>query len=283
MAYGLSARRIIAGFMILVLIASCAMDNSGPGKPDRSLIMSESSRMIDLHLSDVLRVLEENNELGDSLSYQGTITGEVVARGLLEMENGEEYMDFLYYTDQFQSVDEVLAAASSLVSESELAGIRTEADRIEARLLELADIETRALNETQKADFYKDLRKMVIKSVVLLTAALVYAAIPNTVLWGKVTAATAVSIAAGIVASAFMRIIETKNSDSAAANQTFSDWIKELSTEPTVSWAIAAGVINTGKSLGYSPVTTSIILAIFAIYGIKDDLKPILEKYNFKV
>ena len=283
MKYELTAKRFVAAFMALALGVSCSMNSAGPGKPDRSIIASESSRMIDQHLERVLRVMEENGENTAKYTAQGTLTGEIVTRGLEDEANGEKYMDFLYYSDRFETVDDVLKAAEGIVSPSSLEEIRTEADKIESRLLEVAEIETRALNETQKAEFYKDIRKLVVKSVVLLTAALVYAAIPNTVFWGKITAATAVSISAGIVASAFMRIIERRNSDQSSTAQTFADWLKEVTTEPTVSWAIAAGVINTGKSLGYSPVTTAIILTIFTVYGIKDDLKPILEKYNFKV
>ena len=282
MEYGLIARRFVAAFMAFALMVSCSM-NTGVAKPDRTIIVSESSRMIDRHLEDVLRVMEENDEIDASLISQGTITGENVSRGLLDEENGEKYMDFLYYSERFESVDEVIAAAEGLVDESSLEEIRAKASEIEARLIASAEIDSRALNETQAAEFYKDVRKLVVKTVVLLTAAIVYAAIPKAVFWGKISAATAVSISAGVVASAFMRIIECKKSDSSATAQTFADWLKEVSTEPTTSWAIAAGIINTGKSLGYSPVTTALIIAVFTIYGIKDDIKPILETYNFKV
>lgn len=275
-------RKVVSVLMIAVLLASCSISPSGPAKIDRNLVLSESARMIDQEIERVVRELEVHGEI-DGLSDMGTLDGDTVTRGTLSEENGEKYLEFLYMSERFSSVDEVVAVASDIVPESELDAIVTEADKIEKRLLELYEDDIRALNEKQKAEFYKDIRKIVVKSVVLLTAAIVYALIPNSIVWGKVTAATAVSISAGIAASGFMRLIERKNSDTAAANQTFSDWIQELSTEPTTAWAIAAGIINTGKSLGYNPVTTSIILVVFGIYGIKDDLKPLLEKYNFKV
>lgn len=283
MDYCLATKKFVASFMALAMLVSCTLNTTGPGKPDQATIRSESSRMIDQHLERILRVMEENGEDVAKYTQQGTLVGENVTRALAAEENGEKYIEFLYYTDRFENVEEVVNAAKGIVSESDLLLIKSEAEEIETRLLEVAEQETRALNETQKAEFFKDVRKLVVKSVVLLTAALVYAAIPNTVFWGKITAATAVSISAGIVASAFMRIIEKKNSDKDATAQTFYDWLKELTTEPTVSWAIAAGVINTGKSLSQSPVTTAIILAVFTVYGIKEDLKPILEKYNFKI
>lgn len=275
-------RRIVSALMILLLVASCTLETSGPAKLDRNLVLSESARMIDQEIERVVRELEANGEIA-GIEEMGRIDGESVTRGTLEEENGEKYLEFLYMSDRFTTVEEVVSVASDLVPQSQLDEIVTEADKIEKRLLQLCEDDMRALNETQKSEFYKDIRKIVVKSVVLLTAAIVYALIPNTVVWGKVTAATAVSISAGILASGFMRLMERKNSDTNAVNQTFSDWISELSTEPTTAWAIAAGVINTGKSMGYSPVTTSLILVIFGIYGIKDDLKPLLEKYNFKV
>ena len=275
-------RKVVSVLMIAVLLASCSISPSGPASIDRNLVLSESARMIDQEIERVVRELEVPGEI-DGLSDMGTLDGDTVTRGTLSEENGEKYLEFLYMSERFSSVDEVVAVASDIVPKSELDAIVTEADKIEKRLLELYEDDIRALNEKQKAEFYKDIRKIVVKSVVLLTAAIVYALIPNSIVWGKVTAATAVSISAGIAASGFMRLIERKNSDTAAANQTFSDWIQELSTEPTTAWAIAAGIINTGKSLGYNPVTTSIILVVFGIYGIKDDLKPLLEKYNFKV
>lgn len=275
-------RKVVSVLMIAVLLASCSISPSGPASIDRNLVLSESARMIDQEIERVVRELEVHGEI-DGLSDMGTLDGDTVTRGTLSEENGEKYLEFLYMSERFSSVDEVVAVASDIVPKSELDAIVTEADKIEKRLLELYEDDIRALNEKQKAEFYKDIRKIVVKSVVLLTAAIVYALIPNSIVWGKVTAATAVSISAGIAASGFMRLIERKNSDTAAANQTFSDWIQELSTEPTTAWAIAAGIINTGKSLGYNPVTTSIILVVFGIYGIKDDLKPLLEKYNFKV
>ena len=283
MDYCFATKKFVASFMALAMLVSCTLNTTGPGKPDQATIRSESSRMIDQHLERILRVMEENGEDVAKYTQQGTLVGENVTRALAAEENGEKYIEFLYYTDRFEDVEEVVNAAKGIVSESDLLLIKSEAEEIETRLLEVAEQETRALNETQKAEFFKDVRKLVVKSVVLLTAALVYAAIPNTVFWGKITAATAVSISAGIVASAFMRIIEKKNSDKDATAQTFYDWLKELTTEPTVSWAIAAGVINTGKSLNQSAVTTAIILAVFTVYGIKEDLKPILEKYNFKI
>lgn len=275
-------RKVVSVLMIVVLLASCSLETSGPAKIDRNMVLSESARMIDQEIGRVVRELETHGEI-EGLAEMGTLNGDTVTRGTLSEENGEKYLEFLYMSSQFSSVEEVVEFASDLVPQKELGEIVTEADKIEKRLIELCNDDIRALNDNQKAEFYKDVRKVVVKSVVLLTAAIVYALIPNTVVWGKVTAATAVSISAGILASGFMRLIERKNTDTTAANQTFSDWVQELTTEPTTAWAIAAGIINTGKSLGYSPVTTSLILVVFGIYGIKDDLKPLLEKYNFKV
>ena len=282
MSWNSCLKRTLCAFLILVMIASCSMEASGPGRVDKAILISESARMIDKHLESVVREMQAHGEL-EGVENIETITGEEIARSLIKEEKGEEYLNFLYQTPNFETVVDVIAAASDLVPQEQLDEIVTEADKIERALMRMIEDDSRALNEKQQLEFYRDVRKIVVKSVVLLTAALVYAIIPNTIIWGKISAATAVSIAAGVAASAIMRLVECKKSDSTAINQTFQDWLKEMSTEPTTAWAVAAGVINTGKSMGYSPVTTSMILVVFGLYGITDDIKPLLQKYNFKV
>ena len=51
--------------------------------------------------------------------------------------------------------------------------------------------------------------------------------------------------------------------------------------EPAAYWGIASSVINIGQSLKRGPVVTGVILAIFAICGVADDAKDMLETFNF--
>ena len=56
-----------------------------------------------------------------------------------------------------------------------------------------------------------------------------------------------------------------------------------VTTEPELSYALAASMIATGETLKRGPVVTGIILCVFAIYNVIDMLKPMLKKYNFTI
>ncbi|MBQ0072117.1 MAG: hypothetical protein KBS81_09755, partial [Spirochaetales bacterium] len=141
----------------------------------------------------------------------------------------------------------------------------------------------RSLNAKQREEFYNDLRSLVVKSVVLLTSAIVYAFIPKTIFWGKVSAATAVSVSAGVVASTLVTIVEWADVDTVQSETSFSDWLTSVTIDPFTNWALAQGVINAQAAVSESPITAALILGVFAIYNVIESAKVMLEKYNFKV
>jgi hypothetical protein len=65
--------------------------------------------------------------------------------------------------------------------------------------------------------------------------------------------------------------------------ESFNEWLTSVTTEPKTSYALAASMIAVGSTLKRSPLITGIIICVFALYGIVDDVKPLLTKYNFKV
>jgi len=129
--------------------------------------------------------------------------------------------------------------------------------------------------------FYKDLRRLVIRSVVLFTAGIVYACIPKVVFWGKISAACAISVSAGILASTVLSIYDyyklDKSDDSSKA---FSDWLQEVTTTPSADYALAASIIAIGNTMKQGPVVTGIVVCVFSIYQIIDLVKPMLTHYN---
>ena len=142
----------------------------------------------------------------------------------------------------------------------------------------------RALSDTQRVEFYKDLRALVVKSVVLLTAAVVYALLPDYMIFGKVSAASAMAIAAGVLSSTLLAIVEWKDSGVlSTSSDNFEAWLIEVTKEPTAAWALASGMIATGKAVNTNPVTTAVSIAVFALYGVTDDLSQMLKSYNFKI
>lgn len=269
--------RIVALFLI-ALICSCSMSMSGPESLSERLLVARSARLMELYLDEVSRALTDEELPGFREAYERGFSAEDVARRTLEEENGRKYLEFTLYSDDYQDVDEVLSAASALVPEEELSTIKSNIKELEERLYEGAEEESRVMTAAQKKAFYSELRKLVVKAAVLLTAAIVYACVPNLMFWGKVSAASAVAIAAGVLAATLMSILEYAKTGTSSV--TFEEWVKEITSEPAAAWALASGLIATNTALGRSPVTAAIIIAVFAIYGIIDDIKPLLSAYK---
>ena len=194
----------------------------------------------------------------------------------LEESGGEEYLEFCIGTNDFRSVDDVLEATSGLAPEEELDRIRSDMEEYEARLFRALDRSARVLTPAQQEEFFDALKALVIKTAVLLTAAVVYAFVPDVLFWGKVTAASAVAIAAGVLSTTFITIVEHYKLDK-DVDESFKSWLEDVVTEPSASWAIAAAMINLGASLERSPVLTALILGVFAIFNVVDEAKTMLE------
>ena len=103
-------------------------------------------------------------------------------------------------------------------------------------------------------------------------------------IFGKVSAASGVAIAAGVLSSTVLAIVEWKDSGVLSTTaDNFEAWLGEVTKEPAAAWAIAAGMIATGKAVNANPVTTAVAIAVFALYGVTDDLSQMLKTYNFKI
>lgn len=274
--------RAISLLLSIMLLTSCMLPGS-PSAPSSEELMSESARMLDHHYEMVRSIIMEEEGATDFVLKE-KLDGDEIVRGLLGEENGEAYLSFFYNSDKFKSEEDVYRAASGLIPEEEIAKIKDIADGIERSLLEEMADSTRALSATQKTEFYKDLRALVVKSVVLLTSAIVYAFLPDYMIFAKVSAASAVAVAAGVLSSTILAITEWKDSGVLSTNSdNFEAWLQEVTKEPTAAWAISAGMIATGKAVNAKPVTTAVAIAIFALYGVTDDLSEMLKTYNFKI
>ena len=262
--------------IIAILVVSCTMPQS-PGAVSASALVSASGRAIDMYLDEVREFVE------DDLPVRGLLDGMDgydIAERVMAEEMGREYLGFVVSSSDYSDPEEVFAAARPLAPAEELEEAREKVKEAEERLFREAEGIMRVLTPSQREAFHQDLTKLVIKSAVLLTAAIVYAFVPDVILWGKVAAAAAVAIAAGITAASIMAVIEYYNTGK-DAGQTFENWLENVTTEPFVYWGIASSMMGISQSLGRGPVVTAIIIGIFTIYGIADDVKPMLEKYNF--
>ena len=260
------------------LAVSCALPRTSLGGIDASALTSAAGRVIDENLSIVREYIDA--DLPD-MAELASADGYSVAARAMEEENGSEYLEFCLETSAFSSAEDVFSAAEGLAPEEELEKVRAQVKEAETRLYEAARGPMRLMSPDQQEAFMDDLKKLVIKSAVLLTAAIVYAFVPTMIFWGKVAAASAVAIAAGVLTTSIMAVVEYYRTGDLTA--TFEEWLEDVTTEPTASWLIASSMISIGTSLNRSPVLTGIILAVFTLFNVINDVKPMLEKYNFTI
>lgn len=280
-------KRVFNLFVVSLLIAStlisCTPRLSGPNVLRQEEVIAVSARVIEKEYERVRSAMIEGGDYTeeDFASY-GELDGESVVRGALD-SGSEEVLNFLYSTCEGDSTKEILERAKPLLTDSAYKELEAKVAEIEEKAGEWGKERSRSLAPAQKEEFYKDLRSMVVKTVVLLTAAVVYALMPKTMFWGKVSAATAVSVAAGVVTSALITLVEWSDEDLKYSEKDFDSWLSEISVEPFADWALAQGVLNTQMAATNNPVTSAIVLGVFALYHIGDDAKTLLKKYNWAV
>lgn len=285
--------RCVALLLLLAIISSCVPEVGLSKKSvSRSVILSESRRLLDENFEEIRTLMIENSQdEEESISEEdfealGTFSGEEVVRSLNESDYGE-CLDLLYYSSSGEStVDDVLESSKKFLSEEKYEELEGKAREIEKRMGQEGIVSSRSLSPSQLPSFYNDLRSLVVKAVVLLTASVVYAFIPKVMLWGKVCAATAISVAAGVVASTIITVIQWCDKDlkeQGRTDLTFKDWITNITKEPMADWAIAESTLSSIAAFSSSPVVAAIILAVFAIYGIISEVNDLFSKYNFSV
>ena len=272
--------RIIAIALIMAIVSSCTMDLGGPKAMSERLLISRSARLMEVYIDEVAAAISDDELPGFREAWQRGFSSEDVARGTLSEEGGREYLEFTLETSRFDNADDVFKAAEGLVPEEELESIKETVKKAETRLFKAVERKASVLTPSQMEEFYDDLTVLVIKSAVLLTAAVVYSLVPSAVLWGKVTAASAVAVASGVLAATIMAIVEHYKSDM-DIDETFVEWLEDVAKEPLVHWGIASSIISLSQSINKGPVVASVILVVFALFGVADDAKEMLEKYNF--
>lgn len=214
------------------------------------------------------------------MSRSGESRGTQVVHSMLEEENGEEYLRFSHALFSQEDSTVLLELAQDLIDTDEMNTLQEEITRVRARTIEFGQLHSRALPVSQREDFLRDLQKLLTKTIVLMIAGIVYAAIPKVVFWGKVTAAAAVAIASGIVATTVLSIYRYyQYGDN--MGESFQEWIVDVTTDPSAAFAIATSMITVGRTMNNGPVVTGLVLVVFSIYQVLDLIKPMLKKYNF--
>lgn len=277
-----AATDVLCLWMIISMIGcSMAWEPSMNPKIDDSELLGTVARIVDEQWEVVRPVLEE--ELGEQPGRGAweDVDGAAVVERTLNEEQGRQYVQFCHAVGAGMDVEAVVSMAQELLPADQAAELQGQLAQAERNLREYGETQSRALPPSQRAPFMRDLQKLVTKTLVLMVAGIVYASIPNVIFWGKVTAASAISVAAGIVATTVLSIYRYYKYSPDALAVSFEEWIVDVTTDPAAAYAVATSMINVGKTMKNGPVVTGLIIVVFSIYQVLDMVKPMLKKYNF--
>lgn len=269
---------LLVGVLCLMTLFSCTLEASAVHAVSQSERSSRVARMIDQQLtmmmsSDVADILTpEQVAAYDSFKQSvADADGRTIVSRMLEEEKGEDYLNLSYTLLTSDDVNQIISSAGPLVPQGEYEQLKAEVEKIEENAARYYRIVSRAMSTEQQAKVYKELQGLVVKAVVLLTAAVVYAIIPNVMVWGKVSAACVASVCAGILASGIMTVVGYARYGESEEDFDFPSWLKSVYDDSFAQWAIASSVIATTAAAGKSPVMTSLILVAFALYNVFDE------------
>lgn len=243
------------------------------------------AKVIDAQMNYIKDYLDDDikAQIDGGSSKGGPLSGADIVELTVNEQGGRDYLDFCYAVDLSQAsldVDPVMSTAQSVLSAKEYERLRSQADELEASMTAKGIEFAKGLPLNQQEAFYKDLKVLVTRSVVLLVAGIVYAAVPNLVFWGKISAAAAISVGAGLVAISVMSLYEYYKYGT-GEGMDFETWFKDLIKIPQADFALTTTVTAMAEALGMGPVVTGIILCVFAVYNIVGLVRSMLKTYNF--
>lgn len=243
------------------------------------------AKVIDAQMNYIKDYLDDDIKarIDGGSSKGGPLSGADIVELTVNEQGGRDYLDFCYAVDLSQTsldVDPVMSTAQSVLSAKEYERLRSQADELEASMTAKGIEFAKGLPLNQQEAFYKDLKVLVTRSVVLLVAGIVYAAVPNLVFWGKISAAAAISVGAGLVAISVMSLYEYYKYGT-GEGMDFETWFKDLIKIPQADFALTTTVTAMAEALGMGPVVTGIILCVFAVYNIVGLVRSMLKTYNF--
>lgn len=272
--------------LVIVSLLGCDLQWSqqvNPAVPNERLL-PEVALVIEEQLEIVKPFLDEEfaeYPLARSSEAWYELDSYEMASLALQEENGDSYLALCHQIAYGNNSAQLLEVARPLLTPTQYSELVNEVLDAERAMRSEVLEGCRTLPPNQRAPFMRDLQKLVTKTVVLLVAGIVYACIPNVIFWGKVTAAAAIAVAAGIVATTIMSIYRFYKYDSESLSTSFQEWLVDVTTDPAASYAVAASMTSIGGAMKNGPVVTGLIIAVFAIYQVIDLVTPMLKKYNF--
>ena len=273
--------------LVLVCFVACNANYKPSFKQSitDSSLRSRVSRVIDAQLDNVKDYLDDDlkSSIEGASKSIGRMSGSEIVDMTLAESGGRDYLDFCYSVDLAQAkndVDDVMDTARCLLPAEKYQELVELTEEVEREINLKGEEISRAIPLNQQAAFYKDLKTLVVRAIVLLTAGVVYACMPAVVFWGKISAACAISVGAGLVAISIMSLYEYFRFGT-GEGQSFEDWFKGLLEVPKADFALTTAITAVAEAMGAGPVVTGIIICVFALYNIVDLARTMLKTYNF--
>ena len=274
--------------VLLLTIVGCNVNFS----PKASAVVTEDQlreimpSIIDSQMDNIKDYLDDDVKQAINTGSRGpSMSGREIVEHTLTEETGYDYLNFCYQLNSAQTTqktDYLMDAASKLIDETSYDKLCSDIEKATEELESQASLISRSLPKNQQKAFYKDLKSLVVRSTVLLTAGVVYALIPAGVLWGKVSAAAAISVGAGLVAMTIMSLYERYKFGTEGKTQTFEQWLNDMIAEPKADYALAASALAIGQTFDKGPVVAGIVVCVFAVFKATDAIRSMLLTYNFK-
>lgn len=274
--------------LLLVCVVACNMQftpsfkdsiSDAEMKPVVARVIDAQLEYIKDNLDDDL---QESIENGGSKG-SGTMTGAQIVELTMQEDGGKDYLDFCYAMDVSQATldtEPIMSTAQSVLTKEEYDRLNGEVDKLEKSLTSKGLAYAKGIPIDQQEAFFKDLKTLVTRAIVLLVAGIVYACVPKLVFWGKVSAAAAISIGAGLVALSILSLYEYFQYG-LEEDMTFEEWFKELIEIPQADFALTTTVTTLSESMGLGPVVTGIIICVFGVYNVAGLARDMINTYNF--
>lgn len=277
--------------LVLFSLLGCQLNlGGGLTTSTRDSVKSVVTKCIDEELSTIMPYLDEETQITIT---SNSMTGEEIVSKALKETDGENYINFCYSVQETavtQNTDYLLDGARAILPEDTYNEIELKIADIEHHLGDVSKSMTKKVQGDQQEAFYKDLRSLVVKTSVLLVAGIVYAAMPKAIVWGKVSAAAALAVGAGVVSGVVMDVyghykmgydIGSDLEEVVTSEKSFESWIGQFKGEPEAYYAIATSVISIATSMELDPVATGIIMVVFSAYNVWSTIQTMKKTYNF--
>ncbi len=285
-------KKTCSDFVLILLIICLVGCNLNYNTKSTKAVTEDQLRsampsIIEHQLSSIDEYLEDDvkTQLYGTTRGKSSISGQQIVEGTLNEEKGFDYLNFCYQANNVTSSQETegfLNAASNLLNEEDYEKLCNKINEVNTQIEESATRFARTLPKSQQKAFYKDLKELVVRTTVLLTAGIVYAIVPAGVFWGKITAAAAISVGAGLTAQIIMTMYERYKFGVEDTKQSFEDWFKEMLKQPKADYAVAASIIAFGQTFEKGPVVAGIVVAVFAVFKLTDAVRVMMLTYNTK-